>query len=174
MVPVNEGVIQGVITSLFSEFQSVPSALSGVRSEGAFALMMARPVSRIPLDPSAVGYWHRLMKRADSYPPGSEAWNTIWERAYQFALRHIGSDYHFYLNAAIALSRLGRFKEALFLLIQAEKNGQGDEDFLCAVKKQVAFVLYMKKYYFESLQLYRSVYGGHAQVSASEMKYLKK
>ena len=165
--------MQKLMTSLFSEFQPASRGLLGETSGGAVALEMVQPAIRTSLSPSPVGHWCQLIEQANRLPSCSEAWNAIWKEAYEFALPHAESDYHFYLNAAIALSRLKRFNEALLLLLQAEKNGQGDEVFLLAVIKQAAFVLYMKKFYFKSLQLYRSVYGGHAQVSAKLMEYIK-
>ncbi|MGI9274650.1 MAG: hypothetical protein ACR2PT_07355 [Endozoicomonas sp.] len=167
-------LVNGLAAGLLDGLNTKPKPFFGGVSMGAAFVALA-PNRLLAEEPSIRQQWEKKIADINNRPPRSAEWIRGWYEALQFALSHTVDDYHFFLNAAIALTKLGRFAEALSMLEQAESKARekGDHRLLYGVRKQRGFILYLNNQFFESLEVYRSVILGNAEVSSAEMYYLR-
>lgn len=103
---------------------------------------------------SPIKRWKNLTAFASSQKEGSVKWYQAWQAALKFALDMTPFDYHFNLNAAIALTRLGNVKSAIDILQQQLEQGIIDLQYRNGVLKQLGFLYYYADEYECSVEYY--------------------
>jgi tetratricopeptide (TPR) repeat protein len=114
-----------------------------------------------------IKHWKDLETLASFKKEGSTEWNQSWEQAYQYANSMIPFDYHFNLNAAIALTRLGEFQAALELLVQQLEKEITDLSYKNGVLKQLGFIYYYANNFECSISYYQQALPAGSIISQS-------
>ena len=104
---------------------------------------------------SRIKRWKNLEAMASSKKEGSSEWYQSWQQAYQYASSMLPYDYHFNLNAAIALTRLGELQSAVVILKQQLEQKIADLQYRSGLLRQLGFVYYYAKEFECSLSCYQ-------------------
>ena len=107
---------------------------------------------------SWISRWKNLEAAASSKKEGSTEWYQYWQKAYQYAKSMIPYDYHFNLNTAIALTRLGEFQPALEILQNQLKQEITDLSYKSGLLKQLGFIYYYAKEFECSILYYQQAF----------------
>ena len=103
-----------------------------------------------------VARWKELEAVAKAQTPGEPEWCEAWTCARDFALECAKEDYHFNLNAAIALTRLNHLDQAIEILFQQLHmlEHECDQAYFMGVNKQLGYIFYRKESYIDAVYYY--------------------
>lgn len=155
------------ITSLMFPFAYSWSSFSKI-SETALKYLESDPFKGV------VAQWKEMEAMAMAQKPDTPQWHEAWACARDFALECAKVDYHFYLNAAIALTRLNLLDQAIYILLQQLSNPElvNDQAFLLGVNKQLGFIYFRKGKYADSIRYYMRCFDGSRAVADKTYGYI--
>lgn len=110
--------------------------------------------------------WKAMCKKANQYTENSQGFIDSWQQNYQFATNFLPSDMHFFLNAAVCLTKLGFLNKAFDLLQYALTIDEVNHDtgLSFAIKRQIAFIYGLKADWANALHTYRQIFPFGAEV----------